>query len=566
MLHSIRSRVFLSLLSALLPGQIFGRTCETEISYQDSNAKQVLITGSFSNWAKDTKSGAIALSKTGKFWTTKLSFPEGKNIYKFFVDGNRWVFDSNSSSSEPDSFGGFNSIYQCGSDTAVSQPLAQCGEPEAFDWRDTVMYFAMVDRFYNSDGKSTPIAGASGAQGENGPSAQYEGGDFNGVSQKMDYLAELGISALWLSAPYHARQLPGQSANPDLDSHQYSGYHGYWPSPDNIDYSDPLSPRPRPQVESRFGTERDLHDLVTAAHSAATADKQGIKVLFDYVMKHVDINSGLYRAHSSWYANQNGRPRLCGPENLWDDPYWGTRCSFASYLPSFDFYQPEVRQWSIHDAVWWAKEFKLDGLRLDAVKHIPVEWITELRSRLTEAFPSPAGDRFYLVGEVFDYMNKDKLKKYIDPEIMLDGQFDFPFKKSACEALFRPDGDIKALGKWMDDNERYYDPGINNRALMVNWIGNHDIPRAIHFASRQIDSCVLGNSIENGWDQAKFQQPEDAAAYERLAVAFALMMTSPGIPLIYYGDEIGLAGGGDPDNRRMMIWDDAKLNPHQLLL
>jgi len=100
---------------------------------------------------------------------------------------------------------------------------------------------------------------------------------------------------------------------------------------------------------------------------------------------------------------------------------------------------------------------------------------------------------------------------------------------------------------------------------MTTWIGNHDIPRAIHFASREIPNCREGSNPGNGWDWRPVQ-PTDAAPYERLGVAFAIMMTNPGIPLIYYGDEVGLAGGGDPDNRRMMPWSDSELNAHQIAL
>jgi len=93
---------------------------------------------------------------------------------------------------------------------------------------------------------------------------------------------------------------------------------------------------------------------------------------------------------------------------------------------------------------------------------------------------------------------------------------------------------------------------------MSTWIGNHDIPRAIHFANREVTDCRQGSNTDNGWNWRP-SQPTDPAAYERLSVAFAIMFTNPGIPLVYYGDEIGLAGGGDPDNRRMMPWNDASL-------
>ena len=547
-------------------GQAFSKNCEWTFTYKNAAASSVWLTGSFTDWAGNPGAGAVSLAKTGDTWSAKVMLPEGKTLYKLLVDGKNWIADPSALGNEADSFGGQNSVFQCGADLTVSKPLPQCGDPDAFDWRDSVMYFAMIDRFYDSDGKKSPVAGATGGNAQFGASAQFEGGDFKGVTQKMSYLTDLGVTALWLSAPYASRNEAGNSVTPERDSNKYSGYHGYWPSPANIDYSNPLAPSPRPRVEPRYGSEADLKELISAAHGAESANGQGVKVLFDYVMKHVDSNSGLYKARNNWFVTPNGRPRVCGPENLWEDAYWGTRCSFTDYLPSFDFFNPEARKWSIDDAVWWAKEFNVDGLRLDAVKHIPNEWLTELRQKLNENFPDPAGNRFYLVGEVFDYFSKENLKRYVDSKTMLDGQFDFPYKKVSCEALFKPTGDIGYLDFWLSSNDRYYDRGINNRSLMVNWIGNHDIPRAIHFASRQIDDCVLGSVPENGWSSGQFQQPQDSAPYERLGVAFASMLTNPGIPLIYYGDEIGLAGGGDPDNRRMMPWDDRQLNVHQLAL
>ena len=138
---------------------------------------------------------------------------------------------------------------------------------------------------------------------------------------------------------------------------------------------------------------------------------------------------------------------------------------------------------------------------------------------------------------------------------------DSPLKARLCEAVFTAGGDLESLADFMDGNDTFYGP----EAIMTTWIGNHDIPRAIHFASREIGNCREGSNPGNGWDWRP-SQPTDAAPYERLGVAFAIMMTNPGIPLIYYGDEIGLAGGGDPDNRRMMPWSDASLNAHQRAL
>ncbi|MCA9647401.1 MAG: DUF3459 domain-containing protein, partial [Myxococcales bacterium] len=375
------------------------------------------------------------------------------------------------------------------------------------------------------------------------------------------YLSDLGVTALWLSAPYENRNSAGNAIDPSSDNHTYSGYHGYWPSPANVDYSNPSAPSPTPQVESRIGTSQDLKSLVDTAHGTTGANGQGMKVLFDYVMNHVDSASGLYQAHNDWFARKgDGSIALCGPENLWDDPYWGTRCAFTDYLPPFDFDNAAARKWSVDDAMWWAKEYGIDGYRLDAIKHVPLNWLTDLRSRLNSDIQNPAGDRFYLVGETFAYDDPGLLKKYVDPQTMLDGQFDFPFKARLCEAVFTNEGSLDGFADWMAGNDGYY----GSNAIMTTWIGNHDVPRAIHFASRQIGNCREGSSPGNGWAAQSFMQPSDAAPYERLGVAFAIMLTNPGIPLIYYGDEVGLAGGGDPDNRRMMPWSG--LNTHQLAL
>ena len=152
------------------------------------------------------------------------------------------------------------------------------------------------------------------------------------------------------------------------------------------------------------------------------------------------------------------------------------------------------------------------------------------------------------------------LKRYVDPVEKLDGQFDFPMKKRLCEGVF--EGHMDWFAGWMDnDNRGFYGPN----ALMTTWIGNHDIPRAIHFASRELTNCTEGSNPGNGWGWSP-EQPSEAKPYELLGLSFGVLMTNPGIPLIYYGDEIGLAGGGDPDNRRMMPWDDASLAPAQRAL
>ena len=512
--------------------------------YTDASATSVWVSGSFvadamGAWPTTPAMGALVLENDGAgHWSLDhLVEPTGRHTYKIIVDGTRWIADPGNPLTEPDGFGGQNSVLEVCS--------SSCGDLGEFDWRDAVMYFAMVDRFRDSDGRRMEVSGATDGTIASG---QYLGGDLAGVTEQLPYLADLGVTALWLSAPYENRNTAGAAIDAASDPRMYSAYHGYWPSPDNVDYSMPSRPTPRPRVESRIGSEGDLRTLVDTLHATTGRDGHTMKILFDYVMKHADSESGLYRAHPEWFVDP---VTTCAPDR-WDDSYWSTRCSFTTYLPSFDFYQDAPRRWSVDDATWWATEYDLDGFRLDAVKHIPLSWLTDLRDRIDAEVPMPAGQRFYMVGETFDYFSRENLRRFVDPEQMLDGQFDFPFKRELCTAMFRPEGSLAGFSAWMDGNDGFYGPG----SLMTTWIGNHDVPRAIHFASRQIGSCTEGSNPGNGWNPAVFTQPTDAAPYERLALAFVVMFTSPGIPLVYYGDEIGLAGGGDPDNRRMMPWED----------
>ncbi|MFH1812313.1 MAG: alpha-amylase family glycosyl hydrolase [Pseudomonadota bacterium] len=541
-----------------------GQTCETVtfVFNPGASAATILVAGDFNGWAASVSAGAWAMSdpESDGTWTATRALSPGLYQYKFIVDGN-WQHDpSQPTVQEGNNINNLLTWRGC---------TASC--PGEFDWRDAVMYFALVDRFFDSDNQADPVADATDGDATTGPSGQYEGGDLAGVTDKMSYLADLGVTALWISAPYENRNTAGDSIDPQSDSRKYSAYHGYWPSPASVDFSDPYSPTPPPAVETRIGDETDLRDLIAAAHGAQSADGHGIKVLFDYVMNHVDKESGLYAQHDTWFVppwdGTGSQPPgaeanklvLCQPGDLWNDSYWGTRCAFTSYLPAFDFYNPLARGWSINDALWWAAEYGIDGYRLDAIKHVPLSWLTELRTRLTTDLGAPSGDRFYLVGETFDYYNRDTLKTYIDPSTMLDGQFDFPFKRKVCEALFASTITMNELSIWMGGNDTFY----GRNAIMTTWIGNHDIPRAIHFAERNgqlwnsnpsVLDCGRGSNAANGWSPQNFVQPTAAEPYQRLALAYAVMMTSPGIPLIYYGDEIGLAGGGDPDNRRMMNW------------
>jgi glycosidase len=115
----------------------------------------------------------------------------------------------------------------------------------------------------------------------------------------------------------------------------------------------------------------------------------------------------------------------------------------------------------------------------------------------------------------------------------------------------RRDGSMTDLGNFLATNDGYYGP----QSVMSTFIGNHDVPRTVHIAE---DNPLFG-AWDGGKDRAWSNRPgapQSANPYERLGVAYTLLFTSPGIPMIYYGDEFGMHGAGDPDNRHAMQWDN----------
>jgi len=138
---------------------------------------------------------------------------------------------------------------------------------------------------------------------------------------------------------------------------------------------------------------------------------------------------------------------------------------------------------------------------------------------------------------------------------MLDGQFDFPLRGQVLATLLHRNGAMSDLANLVTSNDTYYGTG----AVMSTFLGNHDVPRAIEHA--------LDTPMFDPWDGGKWAAwtgqpalPTSQNAFQRLAVAYAFLMTSPGIPMLYYGDEYGVAGAGDPDNRRFMQWSGYTAN------
>lgn len=470
-----------------------------------------------------------AMTKSGNTWSATIEIPYNKDVqYKFVIDGNNWITDPANPQTVNDGNNNINSLL-----SATTCDPWTCGTPSgAADpdpWRDEVMYFVFVDRFNDgnpaNNGPATPNVQKP---------ADYQGGDYAGVTAKINanYFNDLGVTLLWLTVPMNNTDESGKAVDPN-DSHLYSAYHGYWP-------------KDLEQTEGRFGTMAELKALVDAAHA------KKIKVILDYAMNHVHTSSAVYQQHQNdgWFwPNQNpnnaSQNCVCGQGCSWDALQERERCWFTSYLPDFNFKNQAARDFSVSNAIWWLQQTGADGFRLDAVKHIDKSWLYSVRARAISEIETVTKQHVYMVGETFTG-NRDLIKEYVSPSL-LDGQFDFPLRNNILRAVLIKSDKMSDLRAFVDGNDNFYGPS----AIMSTFIGNHDVPRAINFANGWNDEWYGG--ANNAWTNQP-GLPSGTAAFEKLAVAFGVIYTLKGIPLMYYGDEIGLPGGGDPDNRRFMQW------------
>ena len=381
------------------------------------------------------------------------------------------------------------------------------------DWRSTVLYFMMVDRFVNSDSSNdipTPDASIL-------PKAQFYGGDIQGIQQKMEegYFENLGIGSIWLSPiTQNPMGAYGKYPNPATT---FSAYHGYWP----------ISTR---NVEKRFGTKQELDNLVDRAH------EQNLNVILDYVANHVHEEHPVFQQHPDWKTELHLPDGSLNTER-WDDHRLTTW--FDVFLPTLDLGREEVCQAMTDSALYWIENSDIDGFRHDATKHIPeIFW----RTLTQKTRKNLAKDRqhFYQVGET--YGSRELISSYVSPG-MLDAQFDFNVYDDAVACLAQNDVDFSRLLSSLEESLKYY----GHHSLMAYITGNQDRARFISYASGELrfdeDAKYAGWTREIG-----NSTPE---SYERLAMLHAFNLSIPGIPVVYYGDEYGSPGGNDPDNRRM---------------
>lgn len=408
-------------------------------------------------------------------------------------------------------------------------------EPRAWDWRDAVIYQVMVDRFR---GESGPLVSPS-------PISARAGGRIQGVTAAIESgeLSALGVNALWLSPLYEN----ADGSWPGLDGRSYSSYHGYWPTAAR-------------SLEPKLGPERALDDLIKSAHA------HGMRVIFDVVPNHVHQLHPYTAQHPEWFngkRNSDGTwadPCICGAASCpWGDH--ALDCWFAPYMPDVDWRKLDAARTFSEDVAWWIDRFDGDGVRIDAVPLMPRAAIRRIGDDIRRRFDHPTTDangaaagfaRTLVLGEIFTGSEGyDALRYFLGP-FGLDSAFEFPLMWSLRAALAERRAPMSAIDATYREGEAAF---TGSGGVMSLILGNHDVPR---FAS-----VANGDGARDGWNPAP--QPTDAGLHTRTAVAYGILFALPGMPTVYYGDEVGLAGGGDPDSRRVMPRDE-DLSPAQRML
>jgi glycosidase len=377
---------------------------------------------------------------------------------------------------------------------------------------DDVIYLIMPDRFANGDPTNDEPAEAPRSHDRANPRA-YHGGDLHGIQNHLPYLKELGVTALWLT--------------PIVKNGAPQDYHGYGA----VDLY---------AVDPHLGSLKDYQDLVAAAHKA------GMKILFDAVPNHVgpsnpwvtnpplpDWFHGTKQHHldsslplkEAFYGKPSGQT---GTNDLFEalidphGPVWLkqnlTEGWFFGILPDLNTENPIVEEYLLQNSLWWAEISGLDGYRADTFPYVGRKFWAHWHARLRRLYPNltTIGEVFHPDPSVTSFF-VGGVRRYDGIDSGLSTVFDFPMYFALRDVLLR-NAPVGRIADVLRHDELYVRP-----ELLVPFFANHDVPR---FASAQGSSAP------------------------KLRLAFGLTLTLRGIPELYYGDEIGMPGGDDPDNRR----------------
>jgi glycosidase len=368
------------------------------------------------------------------------------------------------------------------------------GKFQGFSSDDT-LYLIMPDRFADGDASNDAMAASPGTFDRAKPRA-YHGGDFRGIQQHLDYLQDLGVTAIWMT--------------PIVDNDNSTGqdYHGYGAVDEYA-------------TEEHLGSLEDLKSLVSAAHA------HGLKMIFDFVPNHVGPNHpwasappepdwfhGTKEHHSAFSAEFQYLVDPHAPQKYWHDVVDGW---FADVLPDVNQENADVAQYFIENALWWAETTGIDGYRLDTFPYVGRKFWSEWHAALRRAYP-----QMTTVGEVFNpdatitsfFAGGRAQNDGIDSGVT--SVFDYPMYFAFRDGIVAGGSPAKLIGVLSKDHL------YPHADALVTFVGNHDVPRLASATGATPSKDML---------------------------AYSILLTMRGTPQLYYGDEIGMAGGDDPENR-----------------
>jgi neopullulanase len=380
----------------------------------------------------------------------------------------------------------------------LDKPSETNGRFQGFDSGD-VIYLIMPDRFANGDPSNDSPADL-GRPADRKAAGSYHGGDLKGIRGRLAYLKDFGVTGIWMT-PITRNSASGP--NPG------GAYHGYSAS----DFYD---------VEPRFGSMKDFRELVDAAHA------MGLKIVQDQVANHSGnrIPWASDPPTPAWYSylNQSAKPR-----NNFDiaglaDPYARPKRQerpvkgwFSPAMPDLNQEDPLVSDFMIQNALWWIEMTGIDAIRQDTYPYVGREFWEKYQTAVNRQYP-----KFVVVGEVtapdpvsLSFFEGGTRRRGVDTK--LPSLLDFPLE-GAVRQVFGEGQPMTKLVDLLAQDSLYQRP-----EMLVAFPGNHDQPRFLTVANGDIS---------------------------KLMMATAFLLTTRRAVHLYYGDEIALLGGRDPDNRR----------------
>lgn len=422
----------------------------------------------------------VGQDRTHDYYSVEISLKDPRFRYHFLLEdhkGNKYWFNEK----------GFFESRPRGHEAGYFQyPIITKYEKfDRPDWlKKAIFYEIFPDRFYNgnpdNDPENTLKWGAKPGHYSN------FGGDLEGIINKLDYLENLGVNAIYLTPIFKSDS-----------NHKYN----------TADYY---------KIDAHFG------DLNTARKLIEKAHQKDIKVIFDAVFNHCDINffafqdlikNGKDSRYKDWFFYDELPIKTEEPIN------YTTFATEVKSMPKLNTKHPEVQDYLLNVVEYWMDEINIDGWRLDVSDEVSMGFWLKFRKKVKKINQDAV-----IIGEVWH-----SARKWLRGD-RFDTVMNYPFNWAVMKFFGTNEIGVEKFSSLITKN--YYHYREDTSQVLLNLLSSHDVPRIYEFCKSE----------------------------QQLKLTILFMLTFPGIPMLYYGDELGLKGGKDPDNRRCMPWNKVEDN------